>query len=82
VPTLFEKLTEGRGRGAVHQQLNIVIRRIRPIVGIDPARVSGQVIGSVPSAVGDIESAGEGDGVVDNDDFLMEGCAQGMAAVE
>jgi len=81
-PMVFDDITKGCGGGAIHHELDIMGGGIRAIIDIDPARIVGIVVRGIPTTVGDIETSGECDGVVNNNDFLMMRCAQGMTAVE
>ena len=81
-PALARQLAEGCGRSAVHRDLCVVERRTRLAARVAPPRIVGQVFRRIPAAVGQIDPADKGDGIIDDDDFLVVRRPDRMRAVQ
>ena len=71
-----------RAAGAVEQHLHVVERVVGIAARVAAQRVVGFVLGGVPAPDGDVEPAGEGDGVVDDDQLLVLRGAERHRVVE
>lgn len=65
----------------IDRELNIVMRWEKNSVGINTPGILGLMIRCVPASFGQIESADEPDGIVDDNDFGMMRGSDGMIPV-
>ena len=81
-PAVLDQFQKGGGGFAIDHALDIVKRRVRLAVGIDPVRIAGGVLAGVPAPDRQIEPAGKCDRPVDDDDLLVLGRAERKAGIE
>ena len=82
LPAVAAQLAERARGGAVDDRLHVVIRPIRLAIGVAAHGLAAGVLGRVPAAVREIETADERDRIVDDDDLLMVRRAERMLVVE
>jgi len=82
VPAFPRELTQCGGDVAVDHHAYVVKRRIGPAVGVAPSGIIQAVLGSVPAVAGQVETADERQGVVDDDELLVMRCAGRVTIVE
>ena len=81
-PTLAGKVPQRAGTVTSDDHPHVVERRVRHAAMVDPVRIISAVAARIPTHPGQVVTADEGDGIVDNDDLLMMGCTDRVLIVE
>src|SRR5262249_48422148 len=81
-PAFPDELAERQSRIAIHHELHVMVRRIKPAKGIHSLGILRQVVPCVPAVFCDIQSTGKRDSIIDDDDLLMMRRTHGMVTVE
>ena len=81
-PAAAHQIAERGGRRTIDHHLDVVKRPVRLLLRIDAVGIVRCVVGRVPAADGEIETAAKGQAVVDDDELLMMGPAERYLVVE
>jgi len=81
-PALSDEFCERLCCWTVYQELDIMEGWIGHATMIDAPWMLGQMLGRIPASDGEIQATGEGNGVVHDDDLLVQGRTDRVIAVE